>query len=59
MAMHSLGLVDDLTDIKRFIGETKTYQPNPANYEVYRELMPIYIRLSRQIADFQRRHAKG
>ncbi|BAP85196.1 gluconokinase [Paucilactobacillus hokkaidonensis JCM 18461] len=63
MGMKSLGTIDDLSDIKNFIGETNTYQPNPENYEVYRELVPIYIRLSRQlqteyanIAAFQRKH---
>ncbi|MFL1695235.1 gluconokinase [Weissella kandleri] len=65
MAQKALGLVDSLDVIGDMVGEANTYQPNPENYEVYRELAPIFIRLSRQlqteyknIADFQRAHTK-
>jgi gluconokinase len=65
MAQKALGLIDDISEIKNMIGESKTYSPNPENYEVYRELAPIFIRLSRQlqteytnIADFQKKHNK-
>lgn len=64
LAMKSIGAIDDISEIKNYIGKTNTYQPNEENYGVYRELVPIYIRLSRQlqteyanIADFQRRHS--
>lgn len=63
MAQKALGLVDNLEVIGDMIGEANTYQPNPDNYEAYRELTPIFIRLSRQlqteykaIADYQRTH---
>lgn len=62
LAMKSIGTIDDLSEIEKFIGKTNTYQPNPDNFPVYRELVPIYIRLSRQlqteyanIANFQRK----
>lgn len=65
MAQKALGVVDDLTVIDRMIGEATTYAPEPDNYDVYRELAPIFIRLSRQlqteyqnIAQFQREHAQ-
>ncbi len=66
IGMKSLGMVEDLSVVKRFIGGTDTYQPNPANYDVYRELIPIYIRLTRQlgpeyanIARFQIKHSNS
>ncbi|AEJ24032.1 gluconokinase [Weissella koreensis] len=65
MAQKALGLVDSLEVIGDMVGEANTYEPNPENYTVYRELAPIFIRLSRQlqteyknIADFQRSHTK-
>ncbi|EHN59785.1 gluconokinase [Oenococcus kitaharae] len=64
MGMVSTGLVDNLNVVKQFVGPTKTYAPDPKNFRAYRELMPIYIRLSRQlkdeyknIADFQKKQA--
>lgn len=64
IGMKSLGIVDDLSVVKQFIGETSTYDPNPKNFAVYRELVPIYIRLTRQlrpeyenIARFQIEHS--
>ncbi|EHN58669.1 gluconokinase [Oenococcus kitaharae] len=64
VGMKSLGLVDDLKVVKNFIGKTNTYEPDSNNFKAYRQLVPIYIRLSRQlkseyqnIADFQRGQA--
>lgn len=63
MAQKALGLIDNFEVIGDMIGEANTYQPNPENYDAYRELTPIFIRLSRQlqteykaIADYQRTH---
>ncbi|TPR14530.1 gluconokinase [Apilactobacillus timberlakei] len=63
LGMYSLGIIDDLAKVKDFVGVTNAHKPNPDNYEAYRELVPIYIRLSRQlqseyknIAEFQRKH---
>ena len=61
LAKMSLGLEDKLEDIKKYIGPEKKYEPDDATYERYRRLIPIYIRLSRElateyksIADYQR-----
>lgn len=63
LAMHSLGMIDDISEVKNMIGVTHTHHPNEDNFEVYRELLPIWIRLTRNleteysaIADFQRKH---
>lgn len=63
VAMKALGIIDSYEIMEKVIGTTKTYQPEPANYGAYRDLMPIYIRLDRQlkseyeaIADYQRKH---
>ncbi|MGO3488956.1 MAG: gluconokinase [Leuconostoc carnosum] len=65
VAQKALGKIDDLYDIEQYIGSSNTYQPKPENFEAYRELAPIFIRLSRQlqteyenIANYQRKHAK-
>lgn len=66
LGMYSLGLIDSLSDVSNFVGTTVTLHPNPKNFEAYRELIPIYIRLSRSlqpeyknIAEFQRKHDHG
>jgi gluconokinase len=63
LGMDSLGLIDDLSAVKDMVGVTRTHHPNPDNFRVYRELLPIWIRLTRElgteyaaIADFQRAH---
>ncbi len=63
LAMYSTGLIASLTDVSKFVGTTVVHHPNPKNFSAYRELIPIYIRISRalkpeykNIADYQRRH---
>ncbi|WP_439425068.1 gluconokinase [Oenococcus alcoholitolerans] len=63
IAQKALGYTDKIENIKDMVGKSQTYDPNPDNYNVYRELAPIFIRLSRQlqteyenIANFQREH---
>ena len=65
LAKMSLGLESDLSGINKYIGKEKKYQPNEENYLAYRELIPIFIRLSRElsseygnIAKFQREFPK-
>ena len=60
-----MGKIDDLYEIEKYVGASNTYQPDPENFEAYRELAPIFIRLSRQlqteyenIANYQRKHSK-
>ena len=63
MAQKALGLIDNLEVISTMIGECKEYEANPENFDVYRELTPIFARLSKElqqeysaIATFQRKH---
>ncbi|WP_283679113.1 gluconokinase [Lentilactobacillus sp. Marseille-Q4993] len=63
LGMYSLGLIDSLEDVSKFVGTTDVHHPDPKNFQAYRELIPIYIRLSRSlqpeyknVADYQRRH---
>lgn len=65
VAMKSLNLIDDLHEVEQFVGQTKTYAPKPENFAVYRELLPIYLRLTEKlateykaIADFQHKHGR-
>jgi len=64
LGMYALGYVDDLSAVKDMIGVTHVHQPNEQNFEVYRELLPIWIRVSevlepeyKEIAEFQKRHS--
>lgn len=66
MAKKALGEIDSIEQIKDYLGETKSYAPKEKNFEAYRELSPIFIRLSRQlqteydnIADYQRKHVSN
>lgn len=65
IAQMSLGLADDITKVEEFLGGdiVNSYEPNPDNFKAYRDILPIYIRLSRQleseydsIAEYQRTH---
>lgn len=65
LGMYALGYIDDLAAVKNMVGVTHVHQPNQKNFEVYRELLPIWIRLSdilspeyKEIAEFQKRHEK-
>lgn len=65
VAQKALGQIDNLNEIEKYIGSANTYQPMPENFQAYRELAPIFIRLSRQlqteyenIANYQRKHSK-
>ncbi|APU71745.1 Gluconokinase [Companilactobacillus crustorum] len=65
LGMYALGYIDNLAAVKDMIGVTDVHKPNSDNFEVYRELLPIWIRIShllepeyKEIADFQRKHTK-
>ncbi len=42
MAMKSLGMVDSLAAVKDFIGDEKSYQPNPTAVAVYQQFLPLF-----------------
>lgn len=63
LGMYALGEIDDFSIVGKMIGDTHTHEPDPASTGIYKELLPIFIRLSRlltdeyaSIADFQRKH---
>ncbi|WP_254434116.1 gluconokinase [Halobacillus sp. Marseille-Q1614] len=63
LGMYATGEIDDFSIITDMIGTTHTHEPEPSTSSIYRELLPIYIRLSRllneeydSIAEFQRKH---
>ncbi|ANU09477.1 gluconokinase [Planococcus antarcticus DSM 14505] len=63
LGMYATGEIEDFSIVSEMIGQTHTHEPDEAASGVYRELLPIYIRLSRllteeyeSISDFQRKH---
>jgi gluconokinase len=63
LGLYGLGHVDSLDVVSDMVGGTHHHKPNPEHVEVYKELTPIYIRLSRllkeeyaSIAAFQQKH---
>ncbi|MDQ0429295.1 gluconokinase [Planomicrobium stackebrandtii] len=63
LGMYATGEIEDFSIVSEMIGQTHTHEPDEAAASVYRELLPIYIRLSRllteeyeSISDFQRKH---
>ena len=59
-------ITDSFNHVSSMIGETYEHTPNRDNSAIYKELLPIYIRISRKleedyqaIADFQRNHLTG
>src|SRR5699024_2908697 len=63
LGMYAIGEIDDFSVMSDMVGNTKTHSPDGKASEIYRELLPIYIRLSRMlteeyesIASFQRKH---
>ncbi len=65
LGMYAIEEIDDFSIVSDMIGETHTHSPSIEASDVYRELLPIYIRLSRllkeeyeSISDFQRQHIK-
>lgn len=66
LGMYATGEIDDFSIVSEMVGQTNTHYPDQETTAVYRELLPIYIRLSRMlteeyesIAAFQRRHLGG
>lgn len=42
MAMQSLGIIDDLDEVKQLIGHIDSYQPRPAAVNVYQKYLPLF-----------------
>lgn len=65
LGMYATGEIEDFSIVTEMIGSTHTHHPKMEASNIYRELLPIYIRLSRllkeeyeSISDFQRKHMK-
>lgn len=63
LGMYATGEIEDFSIVSEMIGSTHTHYPEERASDIYRELLPIYIRLSRllteeyeSISDFQRKH---
>ena len=51
LGLYSLGEIKELRVSPEMIGSTHHHKPDPNNVEVYEELMPIFIRISRLLKD--------
>lgn len=66
LGLYALGRIDSLSAVSGMIGSTYRHQPDPDSVRVYRELLPIFIRISRKfeeeyadIAAFQNKTMQG
>jgi gluconokinase len=62
LGLYALKEIDSLRVVSNMVGATHTHRPIKEHVEVYRELVPIFLRVSRKlneeynaIADFQRK----
>ncbi|WP_010529988.1 gluconokinase [Lentibacillus jeotgali] len=51
LGMYATGEIDDFSVVSEMVGNTNTHSPNEETTQIYRELLPIYIRLSRMLTD--------
>lgn len=51
LGMYATGEIDDFSIVSEMVGNTNTHYPVEETTAVYRELLPIYIRLSRVLND--------
>ncbi len=65
LGMYALGTIDDFSIVSEWVGSTHVHTPIEENVEIYRDLLPIYIRVSRlleneyeEIANFQQKWVK-
>lgn len=65
LGMYGIGEIDSLDVVSKMVGGSHRHMPIHENVEVYSELSPIFIRISRMlkdeyqnITDFQKKHIK-
>ncbi|WP_142384754.1 gluconokinase [Bacillus sp. M6-12] len=51
LGLYSLGEVETLNSVSDMVGATHHHEPNQANVEIYQELIPIYLRISRMLTE--------
>ncbi|WP_211344426.1 gluconokinase [Paenibacillus lentus] len=49
LGLYALGKIDSFEVVKKMIGETYEHAPNKESAAIYKELLPIYIRISRKL----------
>lgn len=66
LGLYALGDIDSFDIVKEMVGGTYEHTPTPEHAAIYKQLLPIYIRISRKleeeyeaIAEFQRQLTKG
>ena len=66
LGMYALGEIDDFSIMKELVGSTHAHQPIKENVEIYQDIIPIYISVSRKleneynaISEFQQKWVKG
>ncbi|MBP3039609.1 gluconokinase [Bacillaceae bacterium Marseille-Q3522] len=47
LGMYALGEIEDFSIMSELVGSTHTHQPIPENVEIYQDITPIFIRVSR------------
>lgn len=65
LGMYAIGEIKDFSIISEWVGSTHTHKPIEENVEIYQDLIPIYIRISRlfekeygEISRFQQKWVK-
>ncbi|MFC9710904.1 gluconokinase [Paenibacillus sp. NPDC056933] len=51
LGLYALGRIDSLSAVSGMIGSTHRHQPDPDSVRIYRELLPIFIRISRKFEE--------
>ncbi|GIP59162.1 gluconokinase [Paenibacillus woosongensis] len=51
LGLYALGKIDSFDIVKEMIGDTHEHAPNKDHAVVYKELLPIYIRISRKLEE--------
>lgn len=51
LGLYALGKIDSFDIVKEMIGDTHVHAPNKDHAVVYKELLPIYIRISRKLEE--------
>ncbi|PET55526.1 gluconokinase [Bacillus sp. AFS001701] len=51
LGLYSLGEINTLNEVSEMVGATHYHEPNMESVDIYKELAPIYIRLSRLLKD--------
>ncbi|MDQ0198029.1 gluconokinase [Neobacillus ginsengisoli] len=51
LGLYSLGEISSLNVVSEMVGATNHHEPNPENVQIYQELIPIYIRLTRLLKE--------